>query len=159
MIFAQSLTFGIWMMGPLVVLSSQLQKILNLFCTGLLSWALIWIYLNVSCSYLFQVLLTSFIYWLLEFSYWIHLMSCFWGPHALTVEALSPVFQSKLSTIHTLVSRLEVLIAHDALYLLRHCFAIPKLLYLLWISSSWRIQSDLQSFDETIRSYLSSNII
>ena len=68
----------------------------------------------------------------------------------LTIEALSPAFQSKLSTIHTLISRLEVLFAHDALYLLCHCFAIPKLLYLLRASPSWRIQSDLQSFDETI---------
>ena len=54
----------------------------------------------------------------------------------LTIEALSPAFQSKLSTIHTLVSRLEVLFAHDTLCLLCHCFAIPKLLYLLWTSPS-----------------------
>ena len=69
----------------------------------------------------------------------------------LTMEALSPAFQSKMSAIRTLVSRLEVLFAHDAFYLLRHCFAIPKLLYLLRTSPSWRILDDLQGFDETIR--------
>ena len=34
------------------------------------------------------------------------------------------------------------------------CFAIPKLLYLLRTSPSWRILDDLQGFDETIRTCL-----
>jgi len=45
-------------------------------------------------------------------------------------------FESKLSCIQTLMSHLETLFANDAFYLLRHCFAIPKLLYLLHTSPS-----------------------
>ena len=44
-------------------------------------------------------------------------MSCFCMGSTFTIEALSPTFQSKLSIICTLISRLKVLFAHDALYL------------------------------------------
>jgi len=47
----------------------------------------------------------------------------------ITLAALPSSFESKLGSIQILISRLENLFAHDAFYLLRHCFAIPKLLY------------------------------
>ena len=49
----------------------------------------------------------------------------------ITLDALPSSFESKFGCIQTLSSRLETLFAHDAFYQLRHCFAIPKLLYLL----------------------------
>ena len=68
----------------------------------------------------------------------------------LTIEALSLAFQSKASAIYTLISRLELLFAHNAFYLLCHCFTIPKLLYLLQTSPCWKILNDLEDFDEMI---------
>ena len=41
-------------------------------------------------------------------------------------------------------------------YGLQNCFAIPKLLYVLWTSPSWRSCKDLVSFDGTIREALQS---
>ena len=86
--------------------------------------------------------------WLLDPSEVILLGSNHRSP--LTIEALSPAFQSKVSAIHTLISRLGVLLAHDVFYLLRHRFTIPKLLYLLWTSPCWKILNDLEGFDEMI---------
>ena len=68
----------------------------------------------------------------------------------ITLDALLSSFESKLGCIQTLSSHLETLFAHDAFYLLRHCFAIPKLLYLLRTSPSWRVPGLLEKFDELI---------
>jgi len=43
---------------------------------------------------------------------------------------------------------------HDAFYLLRHCFAIPKFFYLLCTSPSWRVFWLLEKFDDLIRTSL-----
>ena len=72
----------------------------------------------------------------------------------ITLDALPSSFESKLGCIQTLSSCLETLFAHDAFYLLRHCFAIPKLLYLLCTSPSWRVPGLLETFDELIRTSL-----
>ena len=64
----------------------------------------------------------------------------------ITLDALPSSFESKLGCIQTLSSRLETLFVHDAFYLLRHCFAIPKLLYLLHTSPSWRVPGLLEKF-------------
>jgi len=68
----------------------------------------------------------------------------------IILDALPSSFESKLSAIQILTSRLKTLFAHDAFYLLRHCFAIPKLLYLLRTSPSWRVSELLGKFDNLI---------
>ena len=72
----------------------------------------------------------------------------------ITLDVLPSSFESKLSTIQILTSRLETLFAHDPFYLLHHCFAIPKLLYLLRTSPSWRVSGLLGKFDDLIRTSL-----
>ena len=72
----------------------------------------------------------------------------------ITLDALPSSFKSKLSSIQILTSCLETLFAHDAFYLLRHCFAIPKLLYLLRTSPLWRVSGLLGKFDDLIRTSL-----
>ena len=68
----------------------------------------------------------------------------------ITFDALPSSFESKLSGIQTLTSHLEALFAHDGFYLLHYCFAIPKLLYLLCTSPSWRISGLSEKFDDLI---------
>ena len=72
----------------------------------------------------------------------------------ITLDALPSSFESKLSSIQTLMLRLETFFAHDAFYLLCHCFAIPKLLYILRTSPSWRVSGLLEKFDDLIRTSL-----
>ena len=72
----------------------------------------------------------------------------------ITLDALPSSFEFKLGCIQTLSLRLETLFAHDAFYLLRHCFSIPKLLYLLRTSPSWRVPGLLEKFDELIHTSL-----
>jgi len=69
----------------------------------------------------------------------------------IMLHALPSSFESKLSSIQTLTSRLETLFAHDAFYLLRHCFDI---LYLLRTSPSWRVSGLLEKFDDLIHTSL-----
>ena len=75
---------------------------------------------------------------------------------SITLDALSSSFESKLGCILTLISRLETLFANDAFYLLRRCFAIPKLLYLLCTSPSCRVSGLLEKFDELIHTFFHS---
>ena len=72
----------------------------------------------------------------------------------ITFDALPSSFKSKLGCIQTLISHLETLFTHDAVYLLCHCFSIPKLLYLLRTSPYWRVSGFLEKFDELIRTSL-----
>ena len=72
----------------------------------------------------------------------------------ITLDALPSSFESKFGCNQILSSRLETLFAHDAFYQLRHCFAIPKLIYLLRTSPSWRVPGLLEKFDELIRTSL-----
>jgi hypothetical protein len=50
---------------------------------------------------------------------------------AITPGAIQPVLISKLEELNRLSESLRVVDAHDALFLLRNCFALPKLLYVL----------------------------
>ena len=74
----------------------------------------------------------------------------------LTTAAIGPSFQPKIDALSRLTTRLNSLHAHDALYLLRNCVAIPKLLYLLRTSPTWGKNEDLESFDEIVRLSLQS---
>ena len=46
-------------------------------------------------------------------------------------QAMTDILQNKNSELTTMESRLEWISAHHALYLLRNCFSLPKLLYIL----------------------------
>ena len=46
-------------------------------------------------------------------------------------EAFEDVLHSKLENLKTMVERLKRLDSHDALFLLKQCFAIPKIMYTL----------------------------
>ena len=72
----------------------------------------------------------------------------------ITLKVLSSNFESHLGCIQTLILCLKALIAHDAFYLLLHCFTIPKLLYLLRTSPSWRVFGLLEKFDGLIHTSL-----
>ena len=58
---------------------------------------------------------------------------------------------SKNETFSMLCRRLELMEAHDALYLLRFCFAAPKLMYILRCSPCFN-SAALRAFDHELRS-------
>ena len=49
----------------------------------------------------------------------------------LTKEASDEIMRSKLEALQRMGERLRMIDAHDALFLLKNCFAIPKLTYFL----------------------------
>ena len=51
-------------------------------------------------------------------------------------KSVDTVLSSKLTTFRLLARRLTTLNAHDALFLLKNCFSIPKLLYSLRCSAA-----------------------
>ena len=60
-----------------------------------------------------------------------------------------------MEALRRLGERLKFLSAHDALVLLRNCFAIPKLLYVLRTSPCFR-STTLQTYDDCLRGILGS---
>ena len=77
---------------------------------------------------------------------------CCLVPLCLLLLSVQPFAQR----LRRLTSRLRCLHAHDAIYLLCNCLAIPKLLYLLRTSPSWKARSELEEFDEIVRLSLQS---
>ena len=55
--------------------------------------------------------------------------------------AVDSILSSKLAVFRRLASRLTSLNAHDALFLLKNCFSIPKLLYSLRCAACYRALS------------------
>ena len=68
-------------------------------------------------------------------------------------EALDLEISSRLATFETTCSRLELLEHHDALFLLKNVFHIPKFLYLLRTAPCFT-SSGLKTFDQAVRSCL-----
>ena len=76
----------------------------------------------------------------------------------------SPMFQNaikktiveKENELKRMTARLRLLSAHHALYLLKKCLSIPKLLYVLRTSPTWSASAELQDFDEAVRFGLSA---
>ena len=68
----------------------------------------------------------------------------------LTTEAMPPLLRAKTEALVSMVSHLRSLHAHDTVYLLRNCFAIPKLLYLLRTSPAWKAKEELVMFDKMV---------
>ena len=70
--------------------------------------------------------------------------------------AVDTVLSSKLAVFRRLASRLTSLNAHDALFLLKNCFSIPKLLYSLRCAACYTrapfCWTTMTSFDKRSRS-------
>ena len=64
------------------------------------------------------------------------------------------VLSAKLDSLKTLTDRLKLLNEHDALYLLKNCMAIPKLLYFLRTALCFLNPNLLAEYDETIKTGL-----
>ena len=60
----------------------------------------------------------------------------------------------KLDTLRVMTERLKLLKRHDALFLLRQCFAMPKIMYLIRTAPVYRNTVWCEEFDETIRKCL-----
>ncbi|KAG1702407.1 Retrotransposable element SLACS protein [Nymphon striatum] len=67
--------------------------------------------------------------------------------------ATETVLNSKLEELTLMSERLSELDSHDALYLLKHCFAIPKLMYFLRSSPCFDSEI-LKVYDQKLRSSL-----
>ena len=69
-------------------------------------------------------------------------------------EAIEEVLQQKISDLENMTERLKVIDSHEALYLLRNCFAMPKLTYFLRTSPCFTKPETLKKFDDIIRTSL-----
>ena len=70
-------------------------------------------------------------------------------------QSVDEILTTKLFELRRLSSRLSLLDAHDALFLLKNCFSIPKLSYTLRSAPCYTHQL-LSEYDDTIRSTLQS---
>ena len=75
---------------------------------------------------------------------------------ALTDEALPGLLEEKQDDITRLVSRLELIEPHIAMILLKNCFSIPKLMYILRTSAAFKFLANLNMIDNIVRKGLSS---
>ena len=57
----------------------------------------------------------------------------------------------KKGELETMIDRLAVLPAHQALFLLKNCLATPKLTYILHCAPVYRCAESLASFDQAVR--------
>ena len=69
-------------------------------------------------------------------------------------EAVEPSLQPKLENLNLMVSRLKQIDNHDALFLLRHCFGMPKLTYFLRSAPCFLSSRVLEDFDKVIKESL-----
>lgn len=72
---------------------------------------------------------------------------------AVSEGAVQRVVSEKILMLKTMVSRL-VLPSHQALYLLRNCLAVPKIMYVLRTSLIYKFPTLLRQFDELVRTSL-----
>ena len=68
---------------------------------------------------------------------------------------ISAALADKVEALRRLGDRLKFLTAHDALVLLRNCFALPKLLYTLRTAPCFR-STTLETYDDCLREILST---
>lgn len=66
-------------------------------------------------------------------------------------ECFETLAEEKLSSLRLMTTKLKNLNSHVAYFLLKNCFAIPKLTYFLRTSASWRFPVFITSFDREIR--------
>ena len=66
-------------------------------------------------------------------------------------EAIESVLKTKLDSLKLMAERLSTIDAHDALFLLRNCFSMPKLTYFLRTAPCFLNKAILQEYDAYIR--------
>ena len=69
-------------------------------------------------------------------------------------EGIEAVLESKLDNLELIASRLGKIDRHSAMYLLRNCFAMPKLTYFLRSSPCFLKPTILESYDTIIKNAL-----
>jgi len=74
----------------------------------------------------------------------------------LTEQGLASAIGEKRADLARLVSRLELIESHQAFALLKNCFAIPKLQYILRASPAYKQEGELEGFDKTLVEALST---
>ena len=72
----------------------------------------------------------------------------------MLTEAIDNVLKSKLESLKLMASRLKEIDAHDALFLLRNCFSMPKLTYTLRTSPCFLRMETLNEYDTIINQSL-----
>ena len=70
----------------------------------------------------------------------------------LTSTAIRPQFQHKLYIFKALTEKLSLLDRHPAYFLLKNCFSMPKLMYLLRSSPTFQHPDLLADFDDCVKS-------
>ena len=73
-------------------------------------------------------------------------------------EDIEAVLESKLSNLQTMSQRLNEIDNHEALFLLRHCYGIPKFTYFLRTAPCYGNTQSLEKFDFIVKNSL-ENII
>lgn len=69
-------------------------------------------------------------------------------------SSVEPFTRRKFQKINVLIDRLSSLQTHYALFILKNCLAIPKLVYLLRCSPLWKFTALLQDLDMQLKSAL-----
>ena len=70
----------------------------------------------------------------------------------LTSTAIRPQFQHKLSIFNAMTEKLSLFDRHPAYFLLKNCFSMPKLMYLLRSSPIFHYPDLLADFDDCFKS-------
>ena len=68
-------------------------------------------------------------------------------------EAIESILEPKLEKLILMANRLKEIDAHDALFLLRNCFSMPKLTYNLRTSPCFLNSEILNKYDSIKRNY------
>ena len=71
----------------------------------------------------------------------------------LTSTDIRPQFQHKLSIFKAMTEKLSLLDRHPAYFLLKNCFSMPKLMYLLRSSPTFQHPDLLADLDDCLKSY------
>ena len=74
----------------------------------------------------------------------------------LSDEGVSEVVQERCEDLERLVARLKLIENHQAFALLKSCFSLPKLQYVLRASPAYKAGEDLARFDRTLAMALSA---
>ena len=70
-------------------------------------------------------------------------------------QGVRTVLNQKLDALKRMISRLNLIDPHQAFVLLKHSFAIPKLIHLLRASPAYQQEVILQEYDSTVRDAMS----
>jgi len=72
-------------------------------------------------------------------------------------EAIFSILNAKLESLNLMIERLTEIDAHEALFLLKNCFAIPKLTYFLRTAPCFMKKNILNNYDNSIKKWPPEN--